>query len=79
MTNHPNRSIASRIIDSTYTGPDVALRNDPAFQMGRARCDLELAISMANDRGRTRLAAQNRRIGRASYPAIKARITALST
>ena len=79
MTNHPNRSRLARIIDSTYIGPDAALRDDPAFQMGRAKADLEFAIAMANDAGRTRIAAKNRAIGQDSYPVIKARIAALST
>jgi hypothetical protein len=78
MANHPNRSKAVRIIDSTYTGPDAACREDRAFQLARAQSDLNLASDMANDTGRSRIAAENRRVGQASIPAIKARIAALS-
>lgn len=62
------------ILDSTYIGPVARFREDRAFQLGRARRDLELAQAMARREGNTHAAISNRRIAAASIPAIMARI-----
>lgn len=67
-----------KLIDSSYTGPDELYRNDKEKALLRAQSDLELASAMARDQGKTRLAVENRRKGKASLPLIKARIDALT-